>query len=303
MTSSSTDTNSDKNKVPKITIGLMVRNEEEHLAKTLDSILEQSFADYEILIADNASDDGTKQIAEKYIRIEKRIKYHRQIKNIGAIENYNWLVRNARGCYFVLAGAHDIWPLNYLESLSAALDSDENAVLAYAPTIWIDEEDNPVKEKKTGFIDTSGRSIVQRFNMMIWTDQHALYGVFRLGTLQDTRLQLQILGSGAVLLAELSLTGTFIVVPETNWYRRMVRDTESREQRLSRYAKALFTTGKMPKFPHWRVPLAYYGAVLRAKTGLVNKVALFLSVSNVFLEFGSSFVMDVKDAIKSLFSK
>ncbi len=69
--------------MPKVTIGLPVYNGEKFLNEKIDSLLKQTFSDFEIIISDNASSDNTKIICEKYLKKDNRIKYYRQEKNIG----------------------------------------------------------------------------------------------------------------------------------------------------------------------------------------------------------------------------
>ena len=91
---------------PLVSIGLPVYNGDRYLAEALDSILAQSFADFELIISDNASTDGTQDICETYARRDERIVYSRLPENLGAAPNYNRLVEMARGELFKWA-AHD----------------------------------------------------------------------------------------------------------------------------------------------------------------------------------------------------
>lgn len=286
---------------PRVSVGLMVYNEESHLVDTLDSILKQDFQDYEILIADNASEDGTGEIAREYAKHDQRIRYIRRQRNIGALQNYNRLVEEASGEYFVLAGAHDLWSDNYLSCLEKALNRYPEAVIAYAPTVWIDKNGQDLK-KRTGFVDTSGWSPTARFNLSIWSDQNALYGMFRLNVLRKTRLQLEILGSGAVLQSELAILGSFVVVPEAKWFRRVIREDESRNQRLSRYSRVLFPEPRRLILPHWRIPPAFISAAIRAKVSPMVKFLLICSSTTSFLRYGLGMLMDVNDLFLRLLS-
>ena len=68
--------------VPRLTIGLPVYNGEEHLAESLDPMLGQSYEDYELIISDNASTDGTAEIWRRYEQQDARIRYVHQPHNI-----------------------------------------------------------------------------------------------------------------------------------------------------------------------------------------------------------------------------
>jgi len=287
---------------PLVTIGVMAYNEEKHLADTLDSILKQSFDDYEIVVADNASEDSTGEIASRYAEMDSRIRHIRQPRNIGALQNYNSLVENARGKYFVLAGAHDLWSDNFLPSLFEVMEKRSDAVLAHGRTIWIDD-DGAEMDRESGYIDTSDANIIARFNMTIWGNQHAMYGMYRLAALRRTRVQLEIIGSGAVMLGELVLLGHIIVVPEVTWYRRMNRTQETMGEKLTRYYRVLFSTPKNPLLPHWHIPWAYFTGILRAEISVTKKLLLTFCLINVFVHYRAPLLSDLRSVFARLFAR
>ena len=285
--------NVEKQSHPRVTVGLMLYNEEKYLAKTVETILEQGFSDFEILIADNASEDKTGEIALQLAEKYPHVRYYRHPKNYGAHYNYNFLVKHAHGEYFVLAGGHDLWSQNYLSALAKALDDNPGAVVAYAPTVWIDEVGN-ILPKRSAFIDTSGMDPVARFNIMIWMNQNSMYGMCRLDALRRTRLLLDTIGSDPVMLGELALQGDFIVVPEVTWFRRMNRTPESREERLRRYYRILFLKLKPIILPHWTIPPAYIVSILRGKMPLNMRIKLVFSALTSLIRYGSAMKDDVK---------
>src|SRR5688500_410636 len=82
---------------PRVSIGIPVFNGERFLAETIDSILTQTFEDYEIIISDNASTDRTQEICLLYASRDQRIRYYRNESNLGGSENYNRVFRLSRG--------------------------------------------------------------------------------------------------------------------------------------------------------------------------------------------------------------
>ena len=76
---------------PKITLGLLVYNGERYLGQTIDSLLSQTYGDFELLVSDNASTDGTEDICRSYATLDRRISYVRQRENIRAMGNFNYL--------------------------------------------------------------------------------------------------------------------------------------------------------------------------------------------------------------------
>ena len=92
---------------PRVSIGLPVYNGERFLPQALDSILAQTFEDFELIISDNASTDTTEEICRTYATQDQRIHYHRHEQNRGAAWNFNYIVPLARGEYFKWAADDD----------------------------------------------------------------------------------------------------------------------------------------------------------------------------------------------------
>lgn len=284
---------------PSVTIGVPAYNEERFLAATIDSLLAQSFTDFELIISDNISTDATAAIAREYEQKDKRIRYIRQPRNIGSIQNINSLIKQARGEFFLLAGAHDLLSENYISSLIDALNENPKTVLAYGKAVWIDKNGQEI-DKPSSIVDTSGmNNPVRRFNMAMWSNQHSLYGLIRLDALRKTHLLPENIVPGAVLVGELSILGCFVYVPEATWYRRVNRKPENREERINRYFSMLFSRTKKRLLPHWRIPFAYIYTVLtiplKRKKRLRTRVLLVLSSLSSVIRYWGLIVDNVKD--------
>jgi len=113
---------------PQISIGLPVYNGEKLLRKSLDSILSQTFSDFELIISDNASSDLTPDICKEYLKRDKRIRYVRQKKNLGVHGNYFFLVNEAKCKYFLWVASDDYLDPNYLDENLKILIKNENIV-------------------------------------------------------------------------------------------------------------------------------------------------------------------------------
>ncbi|MCD4833162.1 MAG: glycosyltransferase family 2 protein [Bacteroidales bacterium] len=268
---------------PKVTIGIPVYNEESNISATLDSLLQQDYKNYEILISDNNSTDKTVQIIEEYKKKHDNIKILYNNVNQGALENWNHLIRNAQSEYFMIAGSHDLISKNYVSSLISSLGNNSKAVLAYAKTVWIDEHDNNLNIP-CGYVDTSGFDQIRRFNLVFYCNQHALYGLYRLSDLKKTRMQTPVFASGAILLNELSLIGDFVVNTKAIWYRRTNRNVETKEQRLSRYYRNLFTKKKIRVFPFLKV-FIYYLSIpfLKNRLSIPKRILLFFNIFFLYI--------------------
>jgi glycosyltransferase involved in cell wall biosynthesis len=124
---------------PRVTIGVPVFNGESFLAETLDSLLNQTFSDFEVVISDNASTDRTEEICRAYTARDPRVRYCREVVNRGAAWNHNRVFELARGEYFKWNSADDLCAPEFLARCVAALDRDSAAVTAVSETVEIDE--------------------------------------------------------------------------------------------------------------------------------------------------------------------
>lgn len=113
---------------PKISIGMPLYNAELFIRKSLDSILEQTFRDFELIISDNASTDSTSVICEEYSKKDKRIRYIRQKKNMGVFWNFNFVLQEAKYDYFVWIAHDDFWHPDFLKKNIEILISKSNVV-------------------------------------------------------------------------------------------------------------------------------------------------------------------------------
>lgn len=99
---------------PFVSIGMPVYNGERYIRQALDSLLAQTFTDYEIVVSDNASTDATGVICREYEKRDSRIRYVRQPKNLGAARNFKYVLDQATG-YFMWAACDDVRSPDFIE--------------------------------------------------------------------------------------------------------------------------------------------------------------------------------------------
>ena len=138
----------DKNNNPLVTVGIPIFNGEKFIKRRLESILNQTYDNFEIIISDNASTDDTSKICQNIINEEENIHYHLQKKNIGYINNFNYLIKNASGKYFVMAGVDDLWEPTFLEKNVKILEVNENIVGSIGAVKMFGHSENPPKTSK-----------------------------------------------------------------------------------------------------------------------------------------------------------
>jgi glycosyltransferase involved in cell wall biosynthesis len=200
---------------PLLSVGLFVYNGERFLEETLDSILNQTFTDFELIISDNASTDRTGEISQAYARRDGRIRYYRGEKNMGAGWNIRRVYELATGKYFKWAAADDILGREFLQRCVEALENDPACVVAYARTKEVDENGTFIKNYVTP-MKTDSSDPVARFREMLLTYHmcYQIFGVMRMSALRQLPPQGSYVNSDGVLLAQMSLLGRFYEVPE-----------------------------------------------------------------------------------------
>ena len=250
-----------------------VYNEDKYIASSIDSILNQDYSNIELIICDNASSDKTEEICRQYQKNDDRIQYYRNTHNIGAIANFQKSLNYANGKYFMFAGGHDKWSLNYISTNLIKLKNSPNSVLSYGATEWIDEEGLALNTQSAAY-DTRGLDPVTRYLLSIWGGTWSpVYGLIRVESLRKVRLNTPTIGSDIIMLSELSLIGSFIYTENCCWFRRMTRPHETKSERIERYNSSLFrmTNVLSQFFPHIRLPFELIKSIIRSELTFIHK--------------------------------
>lgn len=117
---------------PKVSIGMPIYNGEQFICDALDSLLAQTYSNFELIISDNASTDKTEQICRSYASRDKRIRYIKQQQNKGAPYNFQFVLNEAIGEYFMWAAADDRRHERFLELSTTVLEEDKTTNLVFS---------------------------------------------------------------------------------------------------------------------------------------------------------------------------
>lgn len=262
---------------PRVTIGVPVYNGERYLAGALDSLLAQTYGDFELIISDNCSTDGTAAIAHLYVERDARVRYERQPRNMGVAANYERLAMVARGEFFRWASVDDLSAPEALECCVEALDKNAGAVLAYPRALFIDENGMPRED----FADYEDRLQLvspkpsERFSECFKHLRmcNPLYALMRTDALRKTRGLGSYVGSDIVLLAELALYGMFHEVPRQLFFRRVHPEALSSKSLATQNED--FNPGEPRAAPmrEWRHLWELWRAVQRAPIGMGERAS------------------------------
>lgn len=243
---------------PKVSVGVPVFNGEEYIRRRLDSILGQTFTDYEIIISDNASTDMTNKICKEYLNKDKRIRYVRQNTNIGFPNNFNFLINEARGEYYIAAAHDDLWEPTFLEKNVKVLDTQKNIVGSISKVDFFGYEKQPkinpyiaslkkmVRKQDSEplynhVLSVSGdyerkARLYLRFNQGSF-----VYGLFRTEKIRRKLLEPNIIASDLVFILNILKDGDLFVIDEI-LMKKFVGGLSS---------KGVFDEYKRGEFPFW----------------------------------------------------
>jgi glycosyltransferase involved in cell wall biosynthesis len=218
---------------PLVTFGIPVRNEAVSIVRCLDSILAQSFEDFEVIVSDNASTDPTPDVVLEYAERDPRIRLFAFEENQGVIENFNHVVRLARGEYFRWMGADDWIEPTYVAECVAALERTPTAIVA---TTYFDLERRHDEYEYTEYQGELLESDdpVRRLERMLHLIHEGpsvyepIYSMMRRRVLLNTGLLRVHRKNDWLLAAQLSLAGSFVHVPQRLFHRWWPVDQERR---------------------------------------------------------------------------
>ena len=207
---------------PRVTIACPVFNADEYLELALESLLDQSFDDYEIFISDNGSTDRTEEICREFAARDARVRYVRSETNHGLSWNWNTLIGGARGVYFKTAAHDDLHARDYFLRTTAVLDERPDVVLCYPQTIDIDAEGNELGIHPDN-LDLQQATAHERLAHMLRYMRfcNPIFGVMRTEVLRSTGWMRPYGKADRVLLAEMCLRGKYVEYPEPLFYRRL----------------------------------------------------------------------------------
>lgn len=123
-----------------------VFNDVAFIEESIKSLLSQSFTDFQLIISDDQSTDGSDQICKKYAELDDRVKYIRQPKNLGISKNMKFLLNQANTSYFMWAADDDLWDSSFLEKLVNTLEKNPSYLCAFSTFCHIDSAGDRISE-------------------------------------------------------------------------------------------------------------------------------------------------------------
>ena len=234
--------------IPLVSIGVPVYNGEKLISRALSALIEQDYANIEIIISDNGSTDNTQKICKEFAEKDTRVRYYRSDKNLGSSWNFNRVFELSNGKYFMWAAHDDLRKISFVKSCVEKLEQSPESVLCQAKTaVFIEHKPNSVY---TASLDSfSGLTDpIQRYRETLKNfPATAIYGLYRREAMMKTRLFEKVIATDLAFIQELSIYGSFSHVDEELFFYVV------REQWNTVQMDYTVFTGKERK-PFWYLP-------------------------------------------------
>ncbi|OFX32455.1 MAG: hypothetical protein A2X08_00575 [Bacteroidetes bacterium GWA2_32_17] len=154
-----------------------VYNDVNFIEESIKSILTQTYKNFEFIISDDCSTDGSDLICKKYLIKDSRIRYIRQPKNLGISKNMEFLLKRANTKYFMWAGDDDILAPTFIETLIKSIENNIDSISAFCTFSSINEKGNITTGKQN--FDYSNSNKLKRLSNFIRNSNDTFgYGIF-----------------------------------------------------------------------------------------------------------------------------
>ncbi|MBW4557359.1 MAG: glycosyltransferase [Trichormus sp. ATA11-4-KO1] len=309
---------------PKLSIGLPVYNGDKFIQEAIDSLLAQTFADFELIISDNASTDKTEEICRAYAAQDKRIRYYRNDKNLGCSRNFNRVFELSVGKYFKWAAYDDLHAPDFLVKCVEVLDYNPRVVLCHSQVYFIDENGNFLQNYNIK-LNTNSPKPHERFHELLTKHLcYQCYGVIRTSALKIVPPMGSYGTADGILLLRLGLLGQFYEIPEYLFFARVhpqqslsmfFPSYRSFTNNQAEYSLCMlpdfygytvwFDSAKKGKllFPHWRILWEYMLSIWLFQLSLSERIYCHISIYQQLKGTESLLLQDLVKAIQTIWQR
>ena len=229
---------------PLISIGIPTYNREHLVGRAIESALRQDYPNIEIVISDNASTDATPEICERYASEHAGMRYIRQTVNLGATRNFDAVLQQSSGLYFMWLGDDDWLDSNYVSLAVARLETDNEVALVSGTPLYYAKG---IHQGAGQVFSLLQRSAWLRVLTYYWKvgDNGVFYGLTRRSDLQQSTLP-NCMGGDWLFMANAAARGKVVMLAETSVHRELGGATAS----YADIARVLGLPSLRAVFPH-----------------------------------------------------
>jgi glycosyltransferase involved in cell wall biosynthesis len=263
----------------RLVIGVPVFNEVHFLRQCLESLTSQSDQDFEVLVADNASTDGSGQIAKEFAEKNRHIHVVRHPITIGAAKNFLFLLEKTDSPFFQWLGGHDLLEKDYIRTVMREFSDCPALSLVYTNTQWVNESGRcgPITSGGS-FASSANVPPLQRYIDAVsgpWGECTAVNGVFSRKAISGTRLHV-FRGPDHLILSRAQFFGPVRQLSEPLYFRRSFekRTTTQAERLTGSKNKTLHTEKSVWPLIFWQTK--NYFSLPCSMSSKLSKLPLFI---------------------------
>ena len=290
----------------RVSIGMPVYNGANYLRLALDSLRQQTYEEFEIVISDNASTDETESICRSYADQDSRIRYYRQDENIGAVVNFNRVFELSHGDYFKWAAHDDVCAPTFLERCVEILDQNPDVAWCHTKSDMIDSNgdswvhqlpDDAEELEQLADGNRWWRGFPRQFfdsdcparryaGVLLGTNWCVdSYGLIRRDALMKTRLLEPLYGAEKVLMGELAIQGKYAASPEMLFAQRIhSAASSSLDSEAAQNAYVLHQTKKPFFSTRFALLKSHLAAVRHAELSWLNRMKCYFVVLRYIMQ-------------------
>lgn len=226
---------------PLITVAITTYNRPDTLRQALESVIHQSYKNLEILILDDCSKGiDTQNLIQKFMRIDKRIGYHRHDNNIGVNPNFNFAINNAKGKYFMWLCDDDWIDENYIKLCLDNLIKDNECVLVTGKTKFYWGSKFSHEGIKISLLDNNKDTRWLSFYVnVLGSGNPPNFGLIELGKLRNFTMP-NIMGCDYILFSKIAYIGKIKTIEDVFIHRRLGGMSETMKKMAINFSLSAF---------------------------------------------------------------
>lgn len=241
---------------PLVSIGMPTYNRASDMRRALQSVLAQDYTNLELVISDNASTDETQALCEEFARQDSRIRYTRQAVNRGAAANFEEVVYQARGEFYLWLGDDDWIDPAYVSQCVAFFQAHPEYTLVggvakyFNAGGWHHNEDAMTLDQ-----EDSAKRVVTYYRRV--AENGIFYGLMRREQLMQLPLR-NTLGGDWLLVASMAACGRVKTLEDVAVHRAMGGTSDSLESVVRNSGLSKFQALK----PSWSIAWSVFREIL-----------------------------------------
>jgi glycosyltransferase involved in cell wall biosynthesis len=223
---------------PKVSVGIPVFNQEQHMHESLENLLNQDYPNLEFIICDNGSTDRSAEIYRPFVDRDPRFRLYRYPQNDGPARNFIRAFEFAQSPYYMWKASDDRLDPTYIRKCVEVLEADPDVALAYSYANFVDDR-GTILMPKQDFFDLTADTAAERYLNLVgklgFCD--AFYGVHRMSILTQVNIDPgPYLGFDHLVIVQIVLRGKCVQIPERLFFRNVQKQIwEPREKMIKRF--------------------------------------------------------------------